>query len=126
MAKIGNQGDGGGRKTIVFDDDKLAKIEALAACLSIDQIADYFGIGKTTIYQIMKRQPEVEERYKIGKSKAIASIGSNLISQARSGNTAAAMFYLKTRAGWKETTVVENDNKNVLKVNVNLKNDQSE
>jgi len=120
MAKIGNQGDGGGRKPMVFDADKLAKIEALAACLSIDQIADYFGIGKTTIYEIMKRHPEVQERYKIGKSKAIASIGSNLIAQARNGNTAAAMFYLKTRAGWKETTVVENDNKNELKVNVNL------
>ena len=31
-------------------------------------------------------------------------MAKNLIVQANSGNTAAAIFYLKTQAGWKETT----------------------
>jgi hypothetical protein len=35
-------------------------------------MADYFGIGKTTFYELMKQQPGVSERYKKGKAKAIS------------------------------------------------------
>lgn len=102
MAKIGNQGDGGGQPPIVFDESKVAQVEALAAVLSKGQMADYFGISETTLRAIEARQPEVLDAYKRGKSKAIASVGSNLISQARNGNTTAAIFYMKTQGGWKE------------------------
>ncbi len=93
----------GGRPTIKLTDEQVAQTEALGAVLSIEQIADYFGIGKTTFYAIMERQPEVNERYKKGKAKAIGSVAQGLLQQAKSGNTTAAMFYLKTQAGWRET-----------------------
>ena len=102
MAKIGNQGDGGGRPSVYFDEAKVAQVEALASVLSKKQMADYFGIAENTLRAIEERQPEVFEAYKRGKGKAIASVGSNLISLAQKGNVTAAIFYLKTQAGWRE------------------------
>jgi len=103
--KKGNQGDGGGRPLIVFDDTQIAQVEALAAVLSKKQLADYMGISETTLREIEGRQSDVSDAYKRGKSKAISRMGQSLIMQAEDGNTAAAIFYLKTQAGWRETDV---------------------
>ena len=92
----------GGRPKKVLDDEQIAQVEALGAVLSIEQISDYFGFQKTTFYRICERQPEVMLRYKKGKARAIGSIAQGLLKQAREGNTVAAMFYLKTQAGWRE------------------------
>ena len=43
--KKGNQGDGGGRPVIVFDDTQIAQVEALAAVLSKKQLADYMDVS---------------------------------------------------------------------------------
>ena len=107
MAKIGNQGDGGGRPPVVFDEAQTAQVEALAAVLSKGQMADYFNISETTLREIESRQPEVSDAYKRGKAKAIGNVTKNLIQQAQNGNISAAIFYLKTQAGWKETQVSE-------------------
>lgn len=109
MAKIGNQGDGGGRPIVVFDEVQTAQVEALAAVLSKGQMADYFNISETTLREIESRQPEVSEAYKRGKAKAIGNVAKNLITQAQSGNMTAAIFYLKTQAGWKEDKEPERD-----------------
>lgn len=82
---------------------QILEVETLAAVLSVEQIADYFGMGKTTFYEVMERQPGVSERYKKGKAKAISEVASGLLTKARSGDTASAIFYLKTQAGWCET-----------------------
>jgi hypothetical protein len=42
-----------------------------------------------------------------GRVDANALIGQSLYNSARDGNTSAQMFWLKTRAGWKETTGLE-------------------
>ena len=76
--------------------------------MSLAQIADYFGIALNTFHAACERQPEVLERYKRGQAKAIGSVAQNLLMQAREGNLTAAIFYLKTRAGWRETQVVDN------------------
>ena len=109
MAKNGRQGEGGGRPIVEFDQSQIAQVEALAAVLSKGQMADYFGISENTLRAIEDRQPEVFEAYQKGRGKAIASVGSNLITQARKGSTAAAIFYLKTQAGWKEDRVEERE-----------------
>jgi hypothetical protein len=93
----------GGRPAKEITEDQMAQVEALGAVLSLEQVADYFGIGKTTFYAIMERQPEVGERYKKGKSRAISDVAQGLLKQARDGNLTAMMFYLKTQAGWRET-----------------------
>lgn len=93
----------GGRPQIVLSEKQIIELKALAAVLSKGQLADYFGISETTLREIEARQPDVSDAYKKGRARAIASVGGNLIGQAKSGNTSAAIFYLKTQAGWKET-----------------------
>ena len=110
--KRGKQGDGGGRPMIVFDEAQIAQIEALAAVMSKRQLCDYMSVGETTFREIEGRQPEVSDAYKRGKAKAIGSIGQSLIQQAKNGNIAAAIFYLKTQAGWRETEQ-EQGNQNI-------------
>ena len=100
--------NGAGRPPVVLDADQVRQVETLASVLSKAQLADYFGICENTFREIEKRQPEISEAYKRGRGKAIAGVGSNLISQARNGNVSAAIFYLKTQAGWKETVEVNN------------------
>lgn len=97
----------GGRSATVLNDDQLAQVEALASFLTLDQIADYFCIGRTTFHRIMERQEEVSVRYKKGRTNAIGTVAKSLIQQAREGNITAQIFYLKTQGGWKEGNQLE-------------------
>ena len=101
------QGQGGGVAPRVLTDLEIEQIEKLAAYLSVEQVADFIGVGRTTFYEIMERQPEVSVRYKAGRAKVVGVIAQSLISKARDGDTASMVFYLKTQAGWKEKSEVE-------------------
>ena len=107
--KIGNQGDGGGRPPVTLNETQVAQLEALVAVLSKAQVADYYDISENTLRAIEERQPEVSAAYKKGKAKAIASVASGLLQQARDGHTSAAMFYLKCQAGWSEVAVEQRE-----------------
>jgi hypothetical protein len=96
-----------GRKPVEVNDDQMAQVEALAAYLSQDQIADYLGVSRPTFAAMMERDPEISLRYKRGKAKAISAVAQGLLIKARSGDTACAIFYLKTQAGWRETNHVD-------------------
>lgn len=96
-----------GRKPKTLNDEQRAQVEALAAYLTQEQIADYFGIGRTTWFSILERDPDISERYKRGKARAIGAVAQNIIKKARGGDNACMMFYLKTQAGWRETNRVE-------------------
>ena len=95
------------RKPIALTEAQVQEVETLAALLNQDQIADYFGIGRTTFHAIRERDPEVDERYKRGKAKAIAHVARGLLQKARSGDTVSSIFFLKTQAGWRETDRLE-------------------
>jgi hypothetical protein len=88
-------------------DDQKAEVETLAAVLTAEQVADYFGIGRRTFYSMMQRDEEIAARYKRGKAKAIGVIAQGLINKARAGDTTSMIFFLKTQAGWRETSQVE-------------------
>lgn len=96
-----------GRPAKTLTDEQRAQVEALAAYLSQEQIADYFGIARNTFAGMMEREPEIGERYKRGKAKAIEEVATSLIMKARNGDSACMMFYLKTQAGWRETNRTE-------------------
>lgn len=100
--KNGNQGEGGGRPPVIFNEQQIIELQALSAVLNKSQVADYFGITEKTLREVEKRQPEVSTAYKKGKVKQIASMGSNLVQLAKAGNVSANIFYLKTQGGWKE------------------------
>jgi predicted transcriptional regulator len=48
-----------------------------------------------------------KEELESGRIDANAQIANTLFQQAKKGNMTAAIFWLKTRAGWKETQVTE-------------------
>jgi len=96
-----------GRPAKTLNEEQRAQVEALSAYLTAEQIADYFGIGRTTFFAMMDREPDISERYKRGKAKAVGAVAQNLIKKAREGDNACMMFYLKTQAGWRETQQVD-------------------
>lgn len=96
-----------GRHAKELTEEQITQVSALAAFLTQEQIADYFGVCRVTFNEMMKRNPEISVQYKKGKARAIGSIAGNLIRQAQEGNITAGIFYLKTQAGWKEKSEVE-------------------
>lgn len=98
----------GGRPIIELTDEQVIQVKALAQYLSKGQIADYLGVARSTFDAILERDERVFIHYKKGKASAIANVAKGLVQQAIEGNMTAAIFYLKTQAGWKETQVVDN------------------
>jgi IS30 family transposase len=96
-----------GRKPKQLTEEQKIQVEALASVLTKEQIADYFGIVRNTFTAMMERDPDILERYKRGKAKAIGSVARGLLQKAQSGDSACMMFYLKTQAGWRETDRLE-------------------
>jgi DNA-binding CsgD family transcriptional regulator len=96
-----------GRPSVTLDEAQKAEVETLAAVLSVQQIADYFGIARSTFFTLINRDPEIARHYHRGRARAIGSIAQSLITKARSGDTASMIFYLKTQAGWRETAPLE-------------------
>lgn len=91
------------RPFIALSPAQVQEVETVAALLSQDQIADYFGICRNTFRAIRDRDAQVDARYKWGKAKAIAHVANGLLQKARSGDTTSMIFYLKTQAHWRET-----------------------
>ena len=97
----------GGRPLVVLSDEQIKEVEELAANMTIQQIANYFGMGETTFYEIKNRVAEVAEAYKKGKSKGIKEATNLLWINMKAGDTTSIIFYLKTQAGWNEKQLVE-------------------
>jgi transposase len=85
---------------VVFSHQDLDNVQRLSATMSVEQIAGYFGISKTTYYEVAKRQPELLERYHRGKSKRIAEYSQIVHEHIINGDKDLLKFYLRTQAGW--------------------------
>lgn len=59
-----------------------------------DDIAKYIGIDRKTLTKHYRRELDT------AMIMANAQVGKSLFQQAKNGNTAAAIFWLKCRAGW--------------------------
>ena len=103
----GKKGSPHGLPPKTLTDAQRAEVETLAAVLNADQIADYFGIGRTTFFALMEREPDIGERYKRGKSKAVGRVAQSLLTKALAGDTTSAIFFLKTQGRWSETQKLE-------------------
>lgn len=79
---------------------KLVKSLAAVGIKHVD-IASKLDITHETLNKYYKT--ELDD----GRIDANAAIGQTLFQQAKNGNTSAAIFWLKTRAGWKETNTYE-------------------
>ncbi len=79
---------------------RLVKMLA-AVGARVDDIGTKLGISHDTVLKYYRQ--ELEE----GRIDANAQVAQTLFQQAKSGNTAAMIFWMKTRAGWKEKTTHE-------------------
>jgi hypothetical protein len=81
------------------------QVEALAAYgIPQDDIGRVIGISKPTL------EKHYREELDTGATKATARVAESLYKKATGDGTAAvtaAIFWLKTRAGWRETSVHE-------------------
>lgn len=64
-------------------------------------IADVLNIDPKTLRKWYR------EELDHSKAQANATIGGALFNKAKSGDTAAMIFWMKTQAGWRETTHME-------------------
>lgn len=93
-----------GRPKLEVTDEELKIIEALAGKLRLDQISDYLGFSERTLRRRLQDEPRVLAAHKKGKARAIHEMAETLFCRGRAGDMTAAIFYLKTQAGWKETS----------------------
>jgi len=61
-----------------------------------DEIALYLNIDPKTLRKYYRRELDT------GHIRANSEMASTLFSQAKNGSTSAAIFWLKSRAGWRE------------------------
>lgn len=99
----------GGRPKIVLTDEQIKEIEGLAQDMTIEQMANYFGISESTFKRVKTKNLDVLTSYKKGKAKGIKEATSLLWTNMRAGDTTSILFYLKTQAGW--TTEVKKEEK---------------
>jgi len=90
-----------GQKHIPTEETRARVEQFAAAGIRNEDIALYLGITRPTLDKYYK------EELRIGTIKANTVIAQTLYQQAKDGNTTAAIFWLKTRAGWRETQKLE-------------------
>lgn len=94
--------EGPGRPPHQPTEHSRVQVKTLAAVgIRHEDIASKLGISVDTLTKYYRQ--ELDE----GRIDANAQIGKSLYEQAKAGNTTAMIFWLKTRAGWKETQVNE-------------------
>lgn len=86
--------------------------EPTRATRELVQLHTMVGTTQEALASIIGIDPKTLRKYyrdelDHSKAKANATIGGALFNKARSGDTAAMIFWMKTQAGWKETNVNE-------------------
>jgi hypothetical protein len=89
-----------GRRAHKPDPALRRQVEAMAA----------YGIPETDISRVVHIDPKTlrkhyREELDLGESKANAHVAGFLFNAAKNGNVTAQIFWLKTRARWRETPV---------------------
>lgn len=107
----------GGRPRTELTDEQVEQIERLAALLNQEQLCDFLGIPSRTFREICKRDERVSAAYKKGAAQAIGTVAQSLIRRATEGNVTAQIFFLKTRAGWREEAPTQDE---AQPININL------
>lgn len=90
---------------IEFDLDEVERLASQG--LTQEQIADALGVSARTVGHRIVDSSEFAAAIKRGKAKGIDHVTNKLREMIDAGNVTAGIFYLKCRAGWKDTQSVE-------------------
>jgi hypothetical protein len=89
-----------GRRAHKPDPALRRQVEAMAAYgIPADDISRVVGVDPKTL------RKHYRDELDLGETKANAQVAGFLFSAAKSGNVTAQIFWLKTRARWRETPV---------------------
>ena len=88
----------------VADSEQIKFIQENAHVLTADNVADYLGIARRTLFKAFDRQPELKEAWQSSRVKKFSQVGSALYQMAMDGNVTACIFMLKAQAKWSTTT----------------------
>ena len=100
----GEEKDKGGRPPFKITQEIIEKVEGLAAQGLIDvEIASVIGCHISTLSLKKKQFSKFSEAIKRGKHKWTDEVTNALFEKAKTGDNTAMIFYLKCRAGWRET-----------------------
>ena len=91
-------------------DDTRAKVRSLViAGVAHDDICRVIGVAKATLYK----------HYRDDLDRALAetnaNVASTLVQKALNGDTTAAIFFLKARAGWRDRVALTGDDGGAIK-----------
>jgi hypothetical protein len=87
-----------GRRSHKPDPAQRRQVEAMAAYgIPADDISRVVGIDAKTL------RKHYRDELDLGETKANAQVAGFLFNSARTGNVTAQIFWLKTRARWRET-----------------------
>jgi hypothetical protein len=87
-------------------DQERQFVKAMVACgIPQSEIALVVDIAPKTLRKHFRKELDT------GKVEANTKVAQALLKQALNGNTSAMMFWLKTQAGWRETTNVNHSGK---------------
>jgi hypothetical protein len=90
---------GRGRPPHLPNEDTRIKVYTLSTVgTRHEDIASVLGISHDTLVKYYKEELDK------GRIEANASVAETLFKQAKEGNTTAMIFWLKSRAKWKETS----------------------
>lgn len=99
----------------------LAEVERLASIgLTMEQIAHNLGIATSTLYVRKNESPEFSEAIKRGQAKGIEAVANKVFENAMAGNVPSALFYLKARAGWRDTPLPDAESESDAPESVSL------
>ena len=103
-----------GRKKIEVTPALILKAEVLAATgLNKLQVAASLGFCYDTLREREKSNSEFSSALKKGQAAAIAAVTNRLYELAMSGNLGAICFFLKNRAGWRDTPLEHSEDDSV-------------
>jgi hypothetical protein len=75
-------------------------------------IADILDINLSTLTKYFRRELD------LGEYKANAQVGGALFNKAIKGDTTAMIFWMKTRAGWREARDEQKENSQPITINL--------
>ena len=87
--------------------DKTRRLVQLHTTVGTTQdiVADLLGIDDKTLRKFYRAELDQS------RAQANAAVGGALFNKAKGGDTAAMIFWMKTQAGRRETTVIEGTGK---------------
>lgn len=82
------------RKEMIEEGYKLG-----ALGMTMEEIADFWNVGRNTLWRYCKRVPELQTQISKGKNEADMTVVQALLQQCKEGNVTATIFWLKNRRG---------------------------